>query len=105
MVAGATFRRNDAGLTVPETAGSPSRGEVMVSLRYHAGMAMTLRLSEEESALLRRQAEREGRSMQEVVRLAILERVARDDHADRVRAAARRVVARDREILDRLRDA
>ena len=38
------------------------------------GMAMTLRLSDEETALLRRQAEREGRSMHEVVRLAIRER-------------------------------
>jgi hypothetical protein len=34
-------------------------------------MAMTLRLTEEETALLRQQAEREGRSMHEVVRLAI----------------------------------
>ena len=30
------------------------------------GMAMTLRLSDEETALLRRQAEREGRSMQTI---------------------------------------
>jgi hypothetical protein len=68
-------------------------------------MAMTLRLSEEETALLRRQAEREGRSMHEVVRLAIQERIARQDHADRVRQAARRVATQHREILDRLSDA
>jgi predicted transcriptional regulator len=68
-------------------------------------MAMTLRLSDEETALLRRQAEREGRSMHEVVRLAIQERIARQNHTDRVRAAARRAVSENSEILDRLRDA
>jgi predicted transcriptional regulator len=69
------------------------------------GMAMTLRLSDEETALLRRQAEREGRSMHEVVRLAIQERIARQEHGDRVRRAARRVATEHREILDRLSDA
>ena len=38
-------------------------------------MAMTLRLTEEETQLLREQAARERRSMQEVARLAILDRV------------------------------
>jgi predicted transcriptional regulator len=69
------------------------------------GMAMTLRLSDEETALLRRQAEREGRSMHEVVRLAIQERIARQEHSDRVRRAARRVATEHREVLDRLSDA
>jgi predicted transcriptional regulator len=68
-------------------------------------MAMTLRLSDEETAVLRRQAEREGRSMHEVVRLAIQERIARQEHSDRVRRAARRVATEHREILDRLSDA
>jgi hypothetical protein len=69
------------------------------------GMAMTLGLTDEETALLRRQAEREGRSMHEVVRLAIQERIARQDHTDRVRQAARRVATQHRETLDRLKDA
>jgi predicted transcriptional regulator len=68
-------------------------------------MAMTLRLSDEETALLRRQAEREGRSMHEVVRLAIQERIARQEHADPVQRAARRVAEQHREILDRLKNA
>jgi predicted transcriptional regulator len=68
-------------------------------------MAMTLRLSDEETALLRRQAEREGRSMHEVVRLAIQERIDRQDHTDRVQRAARRVATQHREILDRLKNA
>ena len=68
-------------------------------------MAMTLRLTDEETALLRRQAKREGRSMHEVVRLAIQERISRQGHTERVRLAARRVATRHREILDRLKDA
>ena len=68
-------------------------------------MAMTLRLTDEETLLLRQQAEREGRSMHEVVRLAIQERIARQDHGDRVRRAARRVATEHRELLDRLKDA
>jgi hypothetical protein len=68
-------------------------------------MAMTLRLTDEETALLRRQAQREGRSMHEVVRLAIQERIVRQDHTDRVRLVARRVATQHQEILDRLKDA
>jgi len=52
-------------------------------------MAMTLRLSDEETEILRALAEREHRSMQEVVRLAVLDRAAR----------AGREVERD-EVLD-----
>ena len=66
---------------------------------------MTLRLTDGETAQLREQAEREGRSMHEVVRLAIQERIARQDHNERVRLAARRVAIEHREILERLRDA
>ena len=68
-------------------------------------MAMTLRLTDEETALLRQQAEREGRSMHEVVRLAILERIARQDHNERVRLAAQRVATEHHQILERLKDA
>lgn len=68
-------------------------------------MAMTLRLTDDETALLRRQAELEGRSMQEVVRLAIKDRIARREHNERVRAAAGRVAGRHAEILERLKDA
>jgi predicted transcriptional regulator len=68
-------------------------------------MAMTLRLTDEETALLRQQAEREGRSMHEVVRLAIRERIARQDHNERVRLAAQRVATEHPQILERLKDA
>ncbi|MCA0332049.1 MAG: ribbon-helix-helix protein, CopG family [Actinobacteria bacterium] len=47
-------------------------------------MAMTLRLTDEETEILRALAEREHRSMHEVVRLAVLERADRAAHsADR----------------------
>jgi hypothetical protein len=68
-------------------------------------MAMTLRLTDLETAQLRRQAEREGRSKHEVVRLAIQERIARQDRTEWLRAAARRVASQHGEILDRLEDA
>jgi predicted transcriptional regulator len=68
-------------------------------------MAMTLRLTNEETALLRQQAEREGRSMHEVVRLAIRERIVRQDHNERVRLAAQRVATEHHQILERLKDA
>jgi uncharacterized protein (DUF1778 family) len=43
-------------------------------------MAMTLRLTDEETDLLRALAEREHRSMHEVVRLAVLDRARRAGH-------------------------
>jgi predicted transcriptional regulator len=65
----------------------------------------TLRLTEEEIAALRQQAEREGRPTHEVVRLAIQERIARQDHNERVHLAARRVAVEHGEILERPGDA
>lgn len=63
---------------------------------------MTLRLSEEETELLRKQAEREHRSMQEVARLAILDRIERDSRSERIRAMGQAVMERDAELMDRL---
>jgi predicted transcriptional regulator len=45
--------------------------------QYHLGMAMTLRLSEDETQALRDRADREGRSMQEVARAAVREYIDR----------------------------
>ncbi|PRY42869.1 ribbon-helix-helix protein, CopG family [Umezawaea tangerina] len=63
-------------------------------------MAMTLRLTDEENEDLRRTAERENRSMQEVARQAIREYVQRRTKL-RDEALAR-IVAEDAELLDRL---
>jgi len=63
-------------------------------------MAMNLRLSDNETAALRRKAEQEGRSMQEVARAAIAEYVS--GRPERLRAAIERVRTEDAELLDRL---
>ena len=63
-------------------------------------MAMTLRLTEEQAAALRRTAEREGRSMHEVAVLAISEYVTkRDRRRDELIA---KIMEEDRGALDRL---
>jgi predicted transcriptional regulator len=63
-------------------------------------MAMTLRLTDEETEALRAQAERENRSMQEVAREAI--RLYVNRRATVREQALRRIVSEDRELLDRL---
>lgn len=50
---------------------------MLVSGWYHAAMAMTLRLTEREAQALRRQAQREGRSMQDIARAAVRDYVER----------------------------
>ncbi|TDQ63229.1 ribbon-helix-helix CopG family protein [Actinomycetospora succinea] len=63
---------------------------------------MTLRLSDDEAESLRRRAETEQRSMQEVARAAVREYVERHEHDDDVDRAAAWVAANFREALDRL---
>lgn len=63
---------------------------------------MTLRLTEEEHAALRAQAEAQGISMQDAARRAVRLYVAQGGHRDRVSAAADRVEAAHAEALDRL---
>lgn len=61
---------------------------------------MNLRLNDEEMAALRQRAEREGRSMQDVVKTAINDYLSR--RPDRLRDAIERVRTEDAELLDRL---
>jgi hypothetical protein len=65
-------------------------------------MAMTLRLTEEETEALRRQAEREHRSMQEEARLAIREHIARADRSQRLDEITREGIERHAGLLARL---
>lgn len=65
-----------------------------------SNVAMNLRLSQAEADALRRKAEQEGRSMQEVARAAIAEYVS--DRPARLRAAIDRVRREDDELLERL---
>ena len=66
------------------------------------GVAMTLRLTDEERHALRERATLDGVSMQEAARRAVREFVARRDHEDRVGAAADRVMSHHAEALRRL---
>lgn len=63
---------------------------------------MTLRLTDAETEALRAQADLEHRSMQEVARLAIIDRIAQTNRAAKVNDLVDEVVARDAELLRRL---
>ena len=63
-------------------------------------MAMTLRLDENQTEALRRCADEEGRSMQEVAKRAIEQYVSKRDQ--RLASAITSVATRDAELLDRL---
>jgi plasmid stability protein len=71
-------------------------------MRYHRGVAMTLRLSDDEHQALRARADAEGVSMQDIARRAVRAYVGMEDHRDRVFAAARRVSDAHADALDRL---
>jgi hypothetical protein len=68
-------------------------------------MAFVLRLTEEETELLRAQAEREHRSMHEVARLAVIERVAEADRDERRRAFIATELPDWAPVMERLADA
>lgn len=65
-------------------------------------MAMTLRLTDDETEALRAQAEREGRSMQAVAQIAISQYIERDAHRSRVVTSAATGAGRYAEALRRL---
>ncbi|MEN3360338.1 MAG: hypothetical protein V7637_4320 [Mycobacteriales bacterium] len=73
-------------------------------MRYRAGtmagMAMNLRLTDAETEALRRKAQQEGRSMQEVARAAIAQYTS--DRPARLQAAIARIATEDADLLDRL---
>ena len=77
-----------------------ARFQRLVPSWYHQPMAMNLRLDDDEMAALRRRAEQEGRSMQEVAKSAIHEYVS--GRPERLRAAIERIRTEDAELLDRL---
>ena len=68
-------------------------------------MAFLLRLTDEETELLRAQADREHRSMHEVARLAVLERVADADRDERRRAFIATELPDWAPVMERLADA
>lgn len=66
---------------------------------------MTLRLTEDETDALRRQAEIEGRSMQDIARRGINEYLVRHARTIERRTLLGEITDDHRELLDRLRDA
>lgn len=66
---------------------------------------MNLRLTPEEMKRLRTQAERERRSMHEVVRLAVLSRIEEAERRDRVLALTDQVMAEHAHTLARLKES
>ena len=63
-------------------------------------MAMTLRLSEEQTAALRNVADQEGLSMQEVALKAVDEYISK--RQTRLKGIIERIATEDKELLDRL---
>lgn len=70
--------------------------------RYHVSMAMTLRLTDDEGDALRRRAELEQRSMQDVARHAIRDYVERSSRAELLDRVLDSELPRYAEALDRL---
>lgn len=65
-------------------------------------MAMTLRLDDDEAAALRRRADLEARSMQDVAREAIREYIEQHSRSDLIDGILDRELPRYAEALDRL---
>ncbi|HWT92308.1 MAG TPA: ribbon-helix-helix protein, CopG family [Solirubrobacteraceae bacterium] len=65
-------------------------------------MAMTLRLTDEETQALRERAEREGRSMQEVARTAVRDYIERSSHRELLDQVLDQELPRYAEALRRL---
>jgi hypothetical protein len=68
-------------------------------------MAFVLKLTEEETELLRTQAEREHRSMHEAARLAVLERIRAAEQDDRRAAFIREELPNWAPVMRRLADS
>lgn len=68
-------------------------------------MAMTLRLTDEESQRLAELAAAEGRSKQEIMRSALAERWARQHKEEQLDEVLHRVLPRYRGLLDKLGSA
>ena len=65
-------------------------------------MAMTLRLDEQEAEALRKRAELEGRSMQDIARQAVRDYIERTSKRELLDTVLNRELPRYAEALDRL---
>ena len=80
----------------------PTANDMAVSERYHCSVAMTLRLTDEQTAALRARADREGRSMQQVARAALDDYLLRTDDDELTEHLAEQGAQRYAELLRRL---
>ena len=69
---------------------------------YHPCVAMTLRLDEQETEALRKRAEREGRSMQDLARQAVRDYIERTSKRELLDAVLDEEMPRYAEALERL---
>lgn len=69
-----------------------------------ASMALNLRLNPEEMERLQAQAKREHRSMNEVVRLAVLSRIEEAERCERVLTLTDQVMSEHAHTLERLKN-
>jgi len=74
----------------------------VIPVWYHHGMAMTLRLTDEDEQALALLAEAQGISKQEATVRAIRDAAARHVHEDRVRDLSAVARARYADVLERL---
>lgn len=74
----------------------------VIPLRYHHGMAMTLRLTPEDEQLLAALADAEGVSRHEATLRAIREAAARHAHGAQVAELSARARERYADVLERL---
>ena len=77
----------------------------MVSDWYHYGMAMTLRLTEQQDAELAAVADSMNVSKQRAVEIALEEFLARNDQERIMRQVFEKVMTRDAELMRRLADS
>lgn len=86
-------------------SGDADTRDRMPPLWYHPTMALTVRTDDELEHALEILCRREGLSRQEVIRRAVLERLERAGHRDRVDASTTRMIDRWADVLDRLGQA
>jgi predicted transcriptional regulator len=84
---------------VPGSCSRPARRYQSDTMAY---MAFTVRSDEELEEALTTLTAAEGISRQELIRRAVLDRLARAGHATRVRASSDKMTERWQELLDRL---
>ena len=75
---------------------------LLIPIWYHGGVAMTLRLTDEDEQALALLAEAQGISKQEATVRAIRDAAARRVHEDRVRELSSAARARYADVLERL---